>query len=121
MRKIEIIGNVCKTPETKTTTTGKMVTTFDVAVRVDSERSDFYRVNAWGKLGDNCAKYLDKGRKVFVRGDLTLNKYESRGEAKYSLDVSAAEVEFLSPREEPKPEPAMNDNWTPINNRDLPF
>ena len=105
MRKIELIGNVCKAPETRETAKGS-VCHFDLAVYVTPEKSDFYSISAWGKLGESCQKYLDKGRKVYVRGDLSATIYTSHGQPKIQLNVNANEVEFLTPAENTEAKPA---------------
>lgn len=129
MRKIELIGTICKKPEMRTTQTGKDVCSFDIAVYVNPEKSDFYRISAWGKQGESCYKWLDKGKKVYVRGDLSVSIYEGKNGAKINLDVSASEVEFLSPKESDsatvsqgkvKPDDPMQ-GFTDINTDDLPF
>jgi single-strand DNA-binding protein len=129
MRKIELIGTICKKPEMRTTQTGKDVCSFDIAVYVNPEKSDFYRISAWGKQGESCYKWLDKGKKVFVRGDLSVSIYDGKNGAKINLDVSASEVEFLSPKDadtatvsqgKVKPEDPMH-GFTDINTNDLPF
>ena len=129
MRKIELIGTICKKPEMRTTQTGKDVCSFDIAVYVNPEKSDFYRISAWGKQGESCYKWLDKGKKVFVRGDLSVSIYDGKNGAKINLDVSASEVEFLSPKDadtatvsqgKVKPEDPMQ-GFTDINTNDLPF
>ena len=128
MRKIELIGTVCKKPEMRTTQTGKDVCSFDIAVYVNPDKSDFYRISAWGKQGESCYKWLDKGKKVYVRGDLSVSIYEGKNGAKINLDVSASEVEFLSPKdEEPKNATVSKGKITPdegftdIDTSDLPF
>jgi single-strand DNA-binding protein len=129
MRKIELIGTICKKPEMRTTQTGKDVCSFDIAVYVNHEKSDFYRISAWGKQGESCYKWLDKGKKVYVRGDLSVSIYEGKNGAKINLDVSASEVEFLSPKDAEtatvsqgnvKPDDPMQ-GFTDINTNDLPF
>lgn len=126
MFKLSFIGNVCTAVEQKQTNTGKTVTHFNVAVNVAQDKSEFIHVSAFGKLGENCMKYLDKGRKVYVRGSLSVSQYAFQGQNKVQLNVSADEVEFLSPRET-KSENAtvsqgkIEDEWTPMNNADLPF
>ena len=106
MNKIILIGNVSTDPEQHETANGKSVCTFNLAVNrrysgADGERqTDFYRINAWGKLGDNCMKYLAKGRKAAVSGELQARLYDAKnGQQRLSLDVQADEVEFLSPAE----------------------
>lgn len=106
MNKLMIIGNVSNIPELRTTPSGKTVCNFNVAVnrrkRVEGQPdADFFRVSAWGDLGENCQKYLVKGKKVCVVGTVGCRSYtNSKGEAMASLEVMANEVEFLSPRQE---------------------
>ena len=136
MNKITLIGNLTSDPETRTTPSGVTVCTFTIAVNrrfagADGERqTDFFRINAWRQLGEVCAKHLAKGRKVAVVGELQARLYDAKnGEKRMSLDVAADEVEFLSPKEEAPKKQKENedgydhtpDEWTPINNSDLPF
>lgn len=101
MNSLTIIGNVTRTPETAATPSGKRVCNFSVAVNRRSggqDTVDFFRVTAWEQLGDNCARYLDKGRKVAVRGPVSARAYIANdGAARASLEITAQEVEFLTP------------------------
>lgn len=105
MNKIFIIGNLTRDPEVRTTNNGTSVCSFTVAVsrRFTSQsgerQTDFFRVNAWQKLGEVCSKYLAKGRKVAVVGELQARTYEGNdGATRMSLEISADEVEFLTPK-----------------------
>ena len=107
MNKITLIGNLTHDPEVRSTPNGVTVCTFNIAVnrrfapQGGEKVTDFFRINAWRQLGDTCAKYLSKGRKVAVIGELQARTYEAKdGTTRMSLDVSADEVEFLSPRNE---------------------
>lgn len=101
MNKLTIIGNVTRDPESKTVGTNT-VCNFTVAVNrrksVEGQPdSDFFRVAAWGKLGENCSRYIHKGMKVAVEGSVSCRAYISNdGTAKASLEVMANDVEFLS-------------------------
>ena len=96
MNQLSIIGNLVRDPETRTTENGKTVCTFTVAVNRRGNEADFFKVNAWNALGENCGKYLAKGRKVAVVGPITSHTYESNGQKKTSWEVTANDVEFLS-------------------------
>jgi len=105
MNKIFLIGNLTHDPETRTTTNGVTVCTFSIAVtrrfasQNGEKQTDYFRVNAWRQLGETCSRYLAKGRKVAVVGELQARTYETKeGTVRMSLDVSAEEVEFLTPR-----------------------
>ena len=106
MNHLMIIGNLCNDPVSHATQTGKNVTTFTVAVnrrrtaQAGQDEADYFRINAWGQLGENCARYLTKGRKVAVTGSVSINVYTTKnGETRAQMDVFADNVEFLSPAE----------------------
>ena len=108
MNKLIIVGNLTRDPELRTTSTGVSVCTFTVAVNRRNRRADqaagqpeadFFRVSAWRQLGENCQKYLAKGRKVFVSGPVSVSSYQAQdGSTRFSLEVTADDVEFLSSR-----------------------
>lgn len=104
MNKIMIIGNLTKAPELRSTQDGTPVCGFTVAVNRQKTKNnpnpgaDFFNVNAWRGLGENCAKYLDKGRKVAVSGRISLRTWEKDGKHGASLEVLAEDVEFLTSR-----------------------
>ena len=124
MNSIVIIGNLTNDPEHRTTASGKEVTTFTVAVnRRGGKDADFFRVSVWGEMGNTCAKYLAKGRKVGVSGSVSASAYKDRnGEARANLEVFAQSVEFLSPKtEEPKPAPKAEPEYLDVKDGELPF
>lgn len=107
MNKITIIGNVCANPTTRETQSGITCTSFTVAVNKRNRSSaaegqpeaDFFRVTAWRQLGEICQKYLAKGRKVAVVGPVSLNTFTGKDGATHAtMEVTADDVEFLSPR-----------------------
>ena len=61
------------------------------------QTSDAIRVTVWGNQAESCAQYLAKGKKVGVTGRLTSSTFEKDGEKRYSLEVTAERVEFLTP------------------------
>ncbi len=146
MNKITLIGNLTRDPEVRSTPSGVTVCTFTIAVnrrfanQSGERQTDFFRINAWRQLGDTCARYLSKGRKVAVIGELQARTYEATdGTTRMSLDVSADEVEFLTPKNAdesgsgysapnsgysaPRPQANTQDlaGFTDINSDDLPF
>jgi len=108
MNKLFIIGNLVRDPELRTTQSGIAVCAFTVAVNrrkagaeAGQPEADFFRVTAWRQLGENCNRFLAKGRKVGVVGTLTLQTFTGNdGQQRSSLEVQADEVEFLSPKGE---------------------
>ena len=142
MNKIVLIGNLTHDPETRSTPNGVTVCSFTIAVnrRFASQggerQTDFFRINAWRQLGDNCSRFLAKGRKVAVVGEFQARTYEAKdGTTRMSLDVSADEVEFLTPRGEDqgssysapanhRPQQSRSQDvagFTDISSDDIPF
>jgi single-strand DNA-binding protein len=132
MNKITLIGNLTHDPETRSTPSGVTVCSFTIAVnrrfasQDGQKQTDFFRINAWRQLGDTCARYLSKGKKVAVIGELQARTYEAKdGTTRMSLDVSADEVEFLSPKEEKSAQQYeqeyVDSGFKEISVDDLPF
>ena len=103
MFSLEVIGNLTRDPETGTTDSGANWCRFTVAVKrkhpkEGENETEFVKVTAWRALGDTCAKYLAKGRKVYVRvDDPRIHTWTGRdGSEKAEFDLTAKDVEFLS-------------------------
>lgn len=101
MNKCIIIGNLARSPELSTTSNGISVCKFTVAVnrpfvKEGENGVDFFNVTAWRGLAENCAKFLNKGRKVCVVGALQFRSYEKDGITRQASDLVAENVEFLS-------------------------
>ena len=139
MNKLTIIGNLTRDPELRTTSTGLNVCSFTVAVNRrrsgnrNQPEADFFRVSAWRQLGENCQRYLAKGRKVAVVGSVSVSTYTGNdGTTRATLEVTADDVEFLSSRNEDAgyapaapaqsipAAPAMN-GFEEVDDEDLPF
>lgn len=144
MNKLTIIGNLVRDPEQRTTSSGLSVCNFTVAVNrrkhADGQpEADFFRVSAWRQLGDNCQRYLAKGRKVAVVGPVSVSTYQANdGSTRAQLEIIADDVEFLSSRNEesgaypaapgyqaaPAPQPQAAPNmagYEEVDDEDLPF
>lgn len=133
MQKLFLIGNLVADPAQVTTSNNKTFTKFRIAVNrrfsgANGEKvTDFFQITAFGKIGENCQKYLAKGRKVALIGELQARTYEdSEGLTRMSLDVVADEVEFLTPKSEAqeetkKPKPVKETDFTDIQSDDIPF
>ena len=105
--KVTLIGNLGADPEMRYTPSGRNFTTFRVACSrtytpADGERreeTEWFRVTAWGKLGEICAQYLHKGSKAYVEGRLSTNTWEGTdGQKRFGLEVNATEINLLYSR-----------------------
>ena len=126
MNQIIVTGNLTRDPELRTTSTGKSVCSFSLAVQRNfGDAVDFLNIVTWGATADNCKKYLLKGAKVAVFGTLQTRQYEVDGQKRTAYEINASNVEFLSrAKEEPKEE--LKEEETPFGvlmgeEEELPF
>lgn len=113
-QKLTIVGNLGKDPESRYTPSGQLAVSMSVATNrtyiVDGQKrkeTAWFRVTAWGSLGENCANFLHQGSKVLVEGRLQVDPatgnprtWESNGKTGASFDVVAFSVLFLDSRED---------------------
>lgn len=128
MNKVILIGNLTKDVELNTTTNGVDVAKFTLAVsrrfaNAEGEReTDFLNIIVWREQGKNCAKYLKKGSKCAVVGEIQTRSYDAQdGTKRYVTEIVANEVEFLSTKQsgEAKEDEAVK--MQPIDDDGLPF
>lgn len=104
VNKAIIVGNLGSDPDLKHLDSGSVLCNLSVATSrkwtsKDGERHDetqWHRVVVWGKQGESCAEYLGKGRQVYVEGRIETREYEKEGEKRYSTEIVAERVVFLS-------------------------
>jgi single-strand DNA-binding protein len=131
MNKCILIGNLTKDPELSTTTNGVAVCRFAIAVsrrysNSDGEReTDFLNIVVWRSLGENCHKFLKKGSKIGVVGNIQSRSYDAAdGTKRYVTEIVAEEVEFLSTRNADEQTKSSSDEVSklqPIDDDGLPF
>ena len=136
MNSLNIIGNLTTDPTVRATAQGITVCDFTVAVnrrQKGDQEADFFRVTAWRQLGENCSRFLAKGRKVAVRGPVSARTYTAKdGSTRVSLEVTAEDVEFLYSRNEQEMREEQqyqqqermairNEGFQVVETSDLPF
>jgi single-strand DNA-binding protein len=105
MNKVILIGNLGAKPELKYLPSGQAVCEMRVATSETfkdkndqkQERTEWHRIVVWGKTGENCAQYLDKGRPVAVEGRIQTRTWDDKttGEKRYMTEIVASFVKFL--------------------------
>lgn len=108
LNSVRLIGRLGKHPELKQAN-GKAVCRMNIATTEKwsdngetKERTDWHNVVVWGKLAEICAKYLDKGRLVFVDGKIQTRSYDKDGQKHWVTEVIAKDVRFLDSENRPK-------------------
>ena len=134
MNKAILIGNLTKDPIHETTPSGINVCKFSIAVNrrfanADGTRAcDFLNIITWRGLADNCEKFLRKGSKVGVCGQIQTRTYDAKDGTKRSVtEIIANEVDFLSPRTNTQQDAGNDvtsggtDEMVPVDDANLPF
>jgi single-strand DNA-binding protein len=104
LNKIIVIGHLGRDPEMRYTPNGQSVTSFSVAssrryttaAGERKEETEWFNVDAWGRLGELCNQYLTKGRQVYVEGQLRSRSFEGRdGQRRFVNEIHLTDVQFL--------------------------
>lgn len=127
MNKVMVIGRTTSDIELKTTSTGKAVCNFTLAVprkwgKKDENGktiTDFLRCQAWNKSAEILNQYAPKGKQIAVIGNLQSSSYDKDGIKQYKTEIIVEEIELLGNSKENK-EP--NDPFADIQvkNTELP-
>ena len=106
---VVLVGNLTRDPELKAMPSGSSVCSLRVAVndRIKdqatgewNEKPNYFDVDVFGAMGENCAKYLARGRQVAVEGRLRWREWETQeGQKRSAVSVVANNVQFIGPRD----------------------
>jgi single-strand DNA-binding protein len=140
VNKVILIGNLGSDPEVRYTQSGQAVANFNIATSEQwtgkdgqpQERTEWHRIVVWAKQAENCAKYLSKGRQVYVEGRLQTRQWQDRdGNKRYTTEVVATDIQFLGggggtaaasgPAPEPEPPPPSGGGFGGPPDDDIPF
>lgn len=99
LNSCSFIGNLGKDVEVRSTTSGKQVATFSLAVsdgRGDNAKTEWVNVVVWDKLAEICQTYLKKGSKVYINGRMQTRSWEDQnGGKKYMTEIVVRDMEML--------------------------
>ena len=108
INKVILVGNLGADPETRYTPSGTAITSIRIATSESwkdkttgeqQERTEWHRIEFFGRLAEIAGEYLKKGRQVYVEGKLRTDEYEKDGIKRYSTIVFADEMQMLGGRE----------------------
>lgn len=108
INRVVLVGRLTRDPEMRTTTTGKNVVEFSIAVNKKFKPqdggpdADFFRIKAWGQTAEYVTNYLNKGRLVAIDGRIEQRKYQaSDGTNREIFEIVADSVQGLDrPRDD---------------------
>lgn len=107
LNNVTLMGRICGEVELRTTTSGKSVATFRIAVdrpytkQGEEKKADFITIVAWGNTADFVSKYFSKGSMIALRGEIQTRNYEDKnGNKRTATEVVAREVSFCGSKNE---------------------
>ena len=104
LNKVMLIGRLTRDPESRALPSGSAVVSFGLAVnRVYNNRQSgekveetaFIDCEAWGRTGETIARYMKKGRQLFIEGRLKFDSWERDGQRRSKLSVVAENFQFI--------------------------
>lgn len=107
VNKVILIGHLGQQPELRQTQKGIPFTSFSLATNrnfktaqgEEKEETDWHKATVWGKLGENCVKYLTKGSRVYIEGELRMESWKDKdGIMRKSPEIVVEEIKFLDRR-----------------------
>jgi single-strand DNA-binding protein len=107
---VAMTGNLTRDPELRTLPSGTSVCDMRIACNTRrkngasgewEDKPNYFDVKVWGAQGENCARFLSKGRPVAVQGRLEWREWESQdGQKRQAIDIIADSVQFLGGRDD---------------------
>lgn len=99
MNRTDLIGNLVREPELRTTQNGNTVCGFTLAVYRDKEHTDFINCVAWNKSAELMNTYCQKGDKIGVSGSIQVRNYDNQqGQKVYVTEVLVDRIYLLTSR-----------------------
>jgi single-strand DNA-binding protein len=107
---VVLTGNLTRDPELRSLPSGTTVCDMRVAVNTRrkngatgewEDKPNYFDVKVWGAQGENCQRFLSKGRPVAVQGRLEWREWETQdGQKRQAVDIIAESVQFLGGRDD---------------------
>src|SRR3984893_5668827 len=110
INRIVMTRNLTRDPELRSTSSGTSICKLRIACNTRrknnssgewEDKPNFFDVTVWGAQGENCSRFLSKGRPVAIDGRLEWREYETQdGQKSQSVDIIADSVQFLGGRDD---------------------
>jgi len=131
VNKVILVGNLGDEPESRETSGGMVVTNFSVATTFKGKgekRTEWHRVVTFGKLAEICAKYMHKGKQVYIEGRLQTNEWTDKdGNRRWTTEIIADQTKMLGSKGDASPsgrtgyEAPAPKATPPRTDNDIPF
>jgi len=103
VNKVILVGHLGADPEMKYGSSGNPFTTFNLATTESwtkdgqkTEKTEWHRIIAFGKLAEICAQYLTKGKQVYVEGKIQTRSWEDKdGVKRWTTEILCQNMQML--------------------------
>jgi single-strand DNA-binding protein len=109
INRVVMTGNLTRDPELRSTPSGTSVCSLRLACNTRrkgasgewEDKPNYFDVTVWGQQGENCARFLSKGRPIALDGRLEWREWETKeGQKRQTVDIIADSVQFLGGRDD---------------------
>jgi single-strand DNA-binding protein len=109
INRVVMTGNLTRDPELRSLPSGMSVCSLRIACNTRrkgasgewEDKPNYFDVTVWGAQGENCARFLSKGRPVAIDGRLEWREYQTQdGQRRQAVDIIADSVQFLGGRDD---------------------
>ena len=110
INRVVLTGNLTRDPELRSLPSGMAVCSLRIASntrRKDNstgewvDKPNYFDVTVWGAQGENCARFLSKGRPVCIDGRLDWREWQAQdGTKREAIEIVAESVQFLGGRDD---------------------
>ena len=109
INRVVLTGNLTRDPELRSTNSGVSVCSLRIATNTRQkdpngewvDRAHYFSVTVFGAQGENCARFLSKGRPVAIDGRLQWREWQDQNNNKReSIEIVAESVQFLGGRDD---------------------
>jgi single-strand DNA-binding protein len=108
INRVVLTGNLTRDPELRSTQSGTAVCSLRVACNTRrkgpsgewEDKPNYFDVTVWGAQGENCARFLSKGRPVAIDGRLEWREWENEHGKRQAIEIVADAVQFLGSRDD---------------------
>ena len=109
INRVVLTGNLTRDPELRSLPSGMAVCSLRIASNTRRKGQDgqwedkpnYFDITVWGAQGENCARFLSKGRPVAIDGRLEWREWnDQQGNKRQSVEIVADAVQFLGGRDD---------------------
>lgn len=129
LNQVALVGRLTSDPELRALASGTSVCSMRVAFNTNKRNpsgewedvANFISVTVWGKHGETCAQYLNKGKRVALQGRLQYREWGEGSDKRSTIEIVADRVQFIEPVQSQSQPAQSQASPPPVSEDDVPF